>query len=63
MTYRDANARNLLDLLDLLDLAPPAFLTPPALARPLLDVDLGALACSVAGPGTIPPPGSVSPGG
>jgi phospholipase C len=58
MTLRDANAN---DMLDMLDLQRPAFLKPPALARPLLDTDpLGALACEVLGPGTIPPPGSVS---
>jgi phospholipase C len=59
MTYRDANARNLLDMLDL-D-RHPAFLTPPPLAKPLLDVDPSALSCSTTGPGTIPPPDSVSP--
>jgi phospholipase C len=58
LTYRDANAANMLDMLDL---TRPAFATPPRLARPLLDTDPGALACSISGPGTIPPPGSVSP--
>ena len=58
MTYRDANARNMLDLLDLRS---PAFLRPPRLAPPLLDTDPAALACSTTGPGTIPPPGSISP--
>jgi phospholipase C len=58
MTYRDANAGNMLDMLDL---TAPAFLHPPKLARPLLDVDPHSLACSTTGPGTIPPPGSVSP--
>jgi phospholipase C len=58
MTYRDANANNMLDMLDL---RRPAFLTPPALAQPLLNVDPGALACNTSGPGTIPPPGSVTP--
>ena len=58
MTYRDANARNLLDMIDLRF---PAFLRPPPLARPLLYTDPASLACSVSGPGTIPPPGSVSP--
>jgi phospholipase C len=58
MTYRDANAHNLLDMLDL---SSPAFLKPPALARPLLDVDpSGATVCNSKGPGTIPPPGSVT---
>jgi phospholipase C len=59
MTFRDANARNLLDMLDL-D-GRPAFLAPPPLARPLLDVDPGALSCNTSGPGTIPPPGSITP--
>jgi phospholipase C len=58
MTYRDANANNMLDMLDL---SAPAFLHPPRMTRPLLDTDPGALACSADGPGTIPPPGSVSP--
>jgi phospholipase C len=58
LTYRDANAQNMLDMLDL---SRPAFLRPPRLARPLLDTDPGAIACSKNGPGTIPPPGSVSP--
>ncbi|HEX4657963.1 MAG TPA: hypothetical protein VH307_11290, partial [Streptosporangiaceae bacterium] len=61
MTFRDANARNLLDMLDL-D-GRPAFLTPPPLAKPLLDVDPSALSCNTSGPGTIPPPGSVTPPG
>jgi len=58
MTHRDANAHNMLDMLDL---STPTFLTPPKLAKPLLDTDPGAMACSTSGPGTIPPPGSVSP--
>ena len=58
MTYRDANANNMLDMLDL---SKPAFLHPPRLARPLVDTDPGALSCTVHGPGTIPPPGSISP--
>jgi len=48
MTYRDANAGTLLDMVDLHH---AAFLHPPKLAKPLMDT----------GPGTIPPPGSVSP--
>ena len=48
-------------MLDMLDLHRPAFLTPPALAKPLLAVDPGALACNTSGPGTIPPPGSMTP--
>ncbi len=58
MTLRDANASNMLDLLDL---RRPHFLKPPPLAQPLLATDPGALACSTSGPGTIPPPGSVTP--
>ncbi len=58
MTRRDASANAMLDMLDL---QRPAFLKPPALAQPLLGGDpLGALECEVLGPGTIPPPGSVS---
>jgi phospholipase C len=58
LTYRDANSG---DMLDLLDLRRPAFAAPPPLAKPLLATDPGALACSVSGPGVIPPPGSISP--
>jgi len=58
MTLRDANAGNLLDMVDL---RWPAFLRPPRLAKPLLDTDPSALSCNKTGPGTIPPPGSVSP--
>jgi phospholipase C len=58
LTRRDANANNMLDMLDLTH---PAFATPPALARPLLDTNPAALACNTSGPGTIPPPGSVIP--
>jgi phospholipase C len=57
MTYRDANAANMLDLLDL---RRPAFRTPPRLAAPLLDTDPAALACDTSGPGVIPPPGSIT---
>jgi hypothetical protein len=45
----------------MIDLRHPAFLNPPRLAEPLVDVDPSALACNVSGPGTIPPPGSVTP--
>lgn len=58
MTYRDANANNMLDMLDL---TRPAFADPPALVPPLLDARPEALACDLTGPGTIPPPGSVTP--
>ncbi len=47
-------------MLDMLDFSGPAFLQPPALARPLLDSDPSALACDTTGPGAIPPPGSVT---
>ena len=57
--YRDANAANMLDMLDL---RRPAFLAAPTLAQPLVDTDPSALACNVSGPGTIPPPGSITPG-
>ena len=57
LTYRDANADDLLDTLDLH--GPPAFRHPPALAEP------GAVArpsnCLPGQPGTIPPAGSVTP--
>ncbi|MBO0830881.1 MAG: hypothetical protein J2P29_02815, partial [Actinobacteria bacterium] len=59
MTLRDANAHPPLDMLDFHRVA---FATPPALDQPLVDVDPSALACNVTGPGTIPPPGSVTPG-
>ena len=52
LTRRDANANNMLDLLDL---GHAPFKKPPALAKPLVDTDPGALLCSVTGPGTIPP--------
>jgi phospholipase C len=58
MTYRDANAWNMLDMLDL---RRQAFLTPPRLDKPLLDTDPSALRCDRTGPGKIPPAGSVSP--
>jgi phospholipase C len=57
MTYRDANANSMLDMLDF---SSAAFEHPPKLAQPLLDTDPSALACNTSGPGTIPPPGSVS---
>jgi phospholipase C len=57
MTRRDAAAS---DMLDLLDLRAPAFLRPPALAAPLFETSPTAALCSLTGPGTIPPPGSVS---
>jgi phospholipase C len=58
MTYRDANAW---PMLDLLDLTTAAFAVPPTLAAPLLVTDPQANACSTTGPGKIPPAGSVGP--
>ncbi|MEA2211263.1 MAG: phospholipase [Solirubrobacteraceae bacterium] len=60
LTYRDANANDLTDFLDLTALARgrPTFPRLPRLASP--GNTAAALACSVTGPGTIPPPGSVS---
>jgi phospholipase C len=60
LTYRDANANDLTDFLDLAALARrrPTFPHLPPLAAP--GNTPAALACSVAGPGTIPPPGSIS---
>jgi phospholipase C len=57
LTHRDARANTMLDMLDL---TRPAFATPPKLAPPLLATSKQALACNTTGPGTIPPPGSVS---
>jgi phospholipase C len=57
LTYRDANA---VAMLDMLDLRRPSFAAPPELAQPLAVTDPSALSCSVTGPGTIPPPGSVT---
>jgi phospholipase C len=58
LTRRDANANNMLDMLDLNN---AAFATPPRLAPPLIAVNKDqALACNSSGPGTIPPPGSIS---
>ena|GEM_PF-176596 len=59
MTYRDANANDLLDFLDLeaMSRRRPTFPELPALA-PAGDTP-ARLACSVTGPGPIPPPGSV----
>jgi phospholipase C len=61
LTYRDANANDLTDFLDLGAMARhrPTFPTLPKLAAP--GDTPAALACSKTGPGTIPPPGSVTP--
>lgn len=55
MTMRDANAT---DLMDFIDLSKMAFREPPKLAAP--NTSPAAMACTKTGPGTIPPPGSVS---
>jgi phospholipase C len=60
LTFRDANANDLVDMLDLDALAArePTFPVLPPLAAP--GNTPAALACSVNGPGTIPPPGSIT---
>ncbi len=57
LTFRDANAHAMLDMLDL---NRPAFAEPPHLATPIATADPSSLTCSTTGPGTIPPPGSVT---
>jgi phospholipase C len=57
LTRRDANASDLLDMIDLE--APPAFLDPPALPA-AADPRLRA-GCTVTGAGAIPPPSALSP--
>jgi len=61
LTHRDANANDLTDFLDMDALAKrqPTFPRLPALAAP--GDTPAAMACSVHGPGTIPPPGSITP--
>jgi phospholipase C len=60
LTYRDANANDLTDFLDLgaLKAGRPTFPQLPRLAAP--GDTSGRLACSTTGPGTIPPPGSIT---
>lgn len=60
LTLRDANANDLTDFIDLHALARkrPTFPSLPSLAAP--GDTLAAMACSTSGPGTIPPPGSIS---
>ena len=59
MTKRDANASNMLDMLDFSN---AAFAQPPKLAAAFADAHpVKALVCNITGPGTIPPPGSVTP--
>jgi phospholipase C len=57
LTFRDANANAMLDMLDL---NRPAFAEPAQLATPIATADPSSLTCSTTGPGTIPPPGSVT---
>ena len=61
MTYRDANANDLTDMLDLAALASgsPTFPSLPALSNP--GNTPAALACSQTGPGTVPPADSIIP--
>jgi hypothetical protein len=56
MTYRDANANDLTDFLDLdaMTKGQPTFPELPTLAA--AGADAARLACSMTGPGTIPPP-------
>jgi len=58
LTFRDANADNLLDCLDF---RRPAFLEPPTLPQPGLTSDPSN--CAPGNAGTIPPPGAVTPEG
>jgi hypothetical protein len=56
LTFRDANASDLLDALDFR--RPPAFLEPPVLPAP----GIAPTGCIEGDPGPIPPPGSVIAG-
>jgi phospholipase C len=56
LTYRDANADNLLDSLDLH--SPPAFVTPPLL--PLPANTSGTSSCAATGAGQIPPADAIT---
>ncbi|MCU1493760.1 MAG: Phosphoesterase family protein [Acidimicrobiaceae bacterium] len=60
LTYRDANANDLIDFIDIAALQKrhPTFPSLPRLPAP--GDTSAALACSTNGPGTIPPPGSIS---
>jgi phospholipase C len=61
MTWRDANANDLVDMLDLAAMSKrrPTFPQLPNLAAP--GDTPAALACTARGPGTVPPPSSISP--
>jgi phospholipase C len=56
LTRRDANAHDLLGMVDLG--SPPAFAAPPSLPKPANPV--GSLACLTSGPGRLPPASAVS---
>jgi phospholipase C len=60
LTYRDANANDLMDFIDVraMQRRNPTFPQLPRMAAP--GDTAAALACSSSGPGTIPPPGSIS---
>jgi phospholipase C len=60
LTHRDANANDLTDFLDLdaMRRGVPTFAKMPRLAAP--GDTKAALACSTRGPGTVPPPGSIT---
>ena len=57
LTRRDANAADVLDMVDLK--AKPAFLTPPRLPDPANPAS--SYTCLATGPGQIPPPSAVTP--
>ena len=57
LTFRDANADDLLDCLDLR--RPPAFLEPPELPQPALTTSPSS--CTPGNPGPLPPPDAVTP--
>jgi phospholipase C len=61
MTFRDANANDMLDFIDFeaMERKRPNFPVMPPLAPP--GNTTAALACSLTGPGVIPPPGTTSP--
>jgi phospholipase C len=56
LTYRDANANAMLDMLQF----HYPFFAEPKFAQPLAITDPSALSCSTKGPGIIPPPGSIT---
>jgi phospholipase C len=56
LTYRDANAMAMLDMLQF----EWPFFAEPEFAPPLVEIDPSALSCSTKGPGQIPPPGSIT---